>query len=220
MSRSAIHVVILRTISSTVLTSPTGGGWSESESRARPTARKWPCASMKPGSSARSSSSTTRVASPRSAMMSSSGPAAAIVSPLTATASTRGCAESIVTIAPPRNIVSAGGRVSGVPPPHPTSAVASRQTESTHCEMAGNPWPRRCPKRPVRIDRTAVREVTGPHRPPASRRVRRSARSDDPLRRARRRFPLHAPQSRCRSMESGVPSPAGPRRSARSDPPW
>ena len=107
--RSAIHARILRTTSSMFRTSPTGGGWSESESRARPTARKCPCASMKPGSSARAPSSTTRVASPRSARISPRVPTAAIVSPRTATASAAGRSGSMVTTCSPRKTTSAGG---------------------------------------------------------------------------------------------------------------
>ena len=134
MSRSSIQARILRTTSSMFSTSPTGGGCSDSASSARPTARKCPCASMKPGSRARSPSSTTRVASPRRASTSSREPAAAIVSPRTATASTDGCAGSIVTIRSPRNRMSAGEPSSPAGwarTSHPARQAPAAQTKRT-----------------------------------------------------------------------------------------
>ena len=82
MSCSSIHARTLRTMSSMLFTSPTGGGCSPtSNTWSRPAPRKWPWASMKPGRSAWSPRSTTRVDGASSAITSSIGPAATMVSP-------------------------------------------------------------------------------------------------------------------------------------------
>src|SRR5262245_52794786 len=83
-----------------------------------PRLRMCPCASMKPGTARRPSSSMTAVSGPTRRLISSSVPTATIDPDRAASAETSGCAGSSVTIFPPSSTRSAAG---GAAQPHRTS---------------------------------------------------------------------------------------------------